>query len=119
MTVDNDLSGDSDIRANTESELLENASAFRGKFLDDSELISLQDKNPGGKYLPSTDSKTKRHYYISLEKFEELYEAMENSILTIGNEMYSGKAFADADITGSNNPCKYCEIRAFCRRSDI
>ncbi len=119
LTVDADLNGSAAERNKVESELLENASAFRGKFLDDVEIIEAQDKAPGGKYLPSNAPQSKRYYYISLDKFEELYQTMEESILNIGNEMYSGCAYADADITGSNNDCKYCELKAFCRRSDI
>ncbi|MBQ8545610.1 MAG: PD-(D/E)XK nuclease family protein [Clostridia bacterium] len=118
LTTSDDFSDDIVLSERTETSHLEKASAFRGKFLDDASIITLQDKCPGGKFLPSTDSKVKRHYYISLEKFEELYEKMHDSIVAIGNEMYSGNACADAETTGNKNPCKYCELQAFCRRGD-
>ena len=118
LTIDDELNEDPFARETAEIARLENASAFRGKFLDDDAIIALQDKSPGGNLLPSTSPKVKRHYYISLDKFEELYEKMQNSIIAIGNKMYSGNAFADAKVSPSKNPCKYCELRAFCRRGD-
>lgn len=106
-----------DAMANERDEV-ETGSAFKGRFLDDEEIILAQDKSPNGTLLPSTDPKNKWRNYISLEKFEELYEKMVKSVVAIGNEIYSGNASAEPRQIGGKSACEYCEWRALCRRRD-
>ena len=116
VTSKNDISSDALVTSQNESEEIISASAFKGRFLDDEELISAQDPNPSGIYLPATASKSKSTYYINLEKFEELYQKMVDSIVSIGNEIYSGKAHATPKSTAGEDACVFCDQRAFCRR---
>ena len=116
VTSKNDLSSNLDQSQRNESEEIISASAFKGRFLDDDALISAQDPSPCGIYLPSTTSKSKSTYYISLEKFEELYEKMVESIISIGDNIYSGKAYASPKQVSGEDACAYCDQRAFCRR---
>ena len=116
VTSKNDISCDLDSMQKNESNEIIAASAFKGRFLDDNALIDAQDPNPCGIYLPPLSSKSKSTYYISLDKFEELYEKMVASIISIGNEIYTGKAYASPKKVCGEEACIYCNQRAFCRR---
>ena len=116
VTSKNDISSDALLTSKNETEEIISASAFKGRFLDDEELILAQDPNPSGIYLPQTASKSRSTYYINLEKFEELYQKMVDSIVSIGNEIYSGRVNATPKNIAGEDACAFCDQRAFCRR---
>ena len=103
-----------DVRTTLENEKknIEMASAFKGRFLNDEDIISAQDVSIGGSLLPTSRSKS----YISLEGFDEIYKKMTESIIAISNELYSGSALALPQEISGKDACEYCEQRAFCRR---
>ncbi|MBE6663981.1 MAG: hypothetical protein E7602_05705 [Ruminococcaceae bacterium] len=103
-----------DVRTTLENEkkTIEMASAFKGRFLNDEDIISAQDVSIGGSLLPTSRSKS----YISLEGFDEIYKKMTESIIAISNELYSGSALALPQEISGKDACEYCEQRAFCRR---
>ncbi len=116
LTTKNDLNADPNTAEQNEISEVERACAFKGRFLDDDEIIRAQDKSPNGTLLPSNDPKVKWRYYISLDKFEELHQKMVNSVVAIGNEMYGGNATAEPRVIAGKDACAFCEWRAFCRR---
>lgn len=112
-----DLTCDLDTAEKNEAEEIMLASAYKGRFLDDENLINLQNTHPSGIYMPPPNGRSKGHYYISSEKFEELYNKMVDSITSIGDEMYAGSAHAEPKkSTTGQEACAFCEWRAFCRR---
>ena len=116
ITTKAELSGDLDTAEALERGEVERACAFNGRFLDDEEIVKAQGGSHGGLYLPEYDSKSKWRYYISLDKFEELYQKMVNSVVAIGNEMYGGNAKAEPKSIAGKDACAFCEWRPFCRR---
>lgn len=116
ITTKAELSSDLDTAEALERGEVERACAFNGRFLDDEEIVKAQGGSHGGLYLPDYDSKSKWRYYISLDKFEELYQKMVNSVVAIGNEMYAGNASAEPRSIAGKDACAFCEWRPFCRR---
>ena len=117
VVASHDLTSNLDDAEKNEADEIMLASAYKGRFLDDEHLISAQNTDESGIYLPQASGRAKNHYYISSEKFEELYEKMVASISAIGNEMYAGDAKAQPKkSTTGQEACAFCEWRAFCRR---
>lgn len=117
VVATHDLTSSLEDAEKNESEEIMQASAYKGRFLDDEILISAQNTDGSGIYLPPPSGRAKGHYYISGEKFEELYQKMVDSICAIGNEMYRGSAYAEPKkSTTGQDACVFCEWRAFCRR---
>lgn len=82
-----------------------------GRVLDNSEIRLAQDSSVEKKFSPeSKDS------YISADAFEEMYEGMKRIISSIGTTMLSGDASVSDDYSDFSSPCKYCEMKPFCRR---
>lgn len=111
-TSEFDISNDRGVTIENEKKTIENASAFKGRFLKDDEIIAAQDKAVGNSLLPSLRTKS----YITLEGFDEIYNKMTDSIIAISNELYSGNANAEPEEIDGKDACEYCEERAFCRR---
>lgn len=112
-----DLTSNLDSAEKNEAEEIMLASAYKGRFLDDESLISAQNTHESGIYMPQPSGRAKNHYYISSEKFEELYQKMVDSICAIGNAMYEGSAYAEPKKSSTGqDACAFCEWRAFCRR---
>ncbi len=117
VVASHDLTGELDRAEKNEAGEIMLASAYKGRFLNDDTIISAQNTDESGIYMPPPSTRAKNHYYISSEKFEELYEKMVASICEIGNEMYAGNAFAEPKkSTTGQEACAFCEWRAFCRR---
>ena len=117
VVATHDLSSDLDTAERNEAEEIMLASAYKGRFLDDKGILSVQNTDASGIYMPPPEGRAKGHYYISSEKFEDLYEKMTESILSIGAQMYEGNAFAEPKkSTTGQEACAFCEWRAFCRR---
>ena len=111
-TSEFDISDDADLSRENEKKTIEKASAFKGRFLKDDNIIAAQDRALGNALLPSLRTRA----YITLDGFDEIYSKMEESIVAISNELYSGKASADPEEISGMDACEYCEQRAFCRR---
>lgn len=89
-----------------------------GVFLDNIEILTAQDKDLKGEYIPAYPSKLKtEEVFVSSERFEELYKEMKETIEGIGKEMLSGNAKAiPLERKYKTSPCEYCANRAVCRR---
>lgn len=87
--------------------------ARTGFFLDDVEIIALQDKDMNGRFLP--DYKKNKGNYISLSKFDEIYDTLVTTVNQVGCELLSGAASANPIKVGKSSPCKYCEHKLICR----
>lgn len=85
-----------------------------GVFLDDEEILSAQDKEMAGEFLPSKSYNKK--YYLSREGFDELYNKLEATLKRIGSELFGGDATAKPLNEGDFSECKFCAHRAICRR---
>ncbi len=82
-----------------------------GRVLDNSEIRLAQDSSVEKKFSPeSKDS------YISEDTFEEMRMEMKRIISSIGTTMLSGDASVSDDYNDFSSPCKYCEMKPFCRR---
>ncbi len=89
-----------------------------GIFLDDIEILTAQDKELKGDYIPEYPSRSKtEEVFVSLKRFEELFEEMKSTIEGIGKEILSGNASAiPLERKNKTSPCEYCANKAVCRR---
>ena len=117
LTLDDEISDDTLIMGIKEEELLKKGSAYSGRFLDDDEIIMLQDNAPGANLLPSIGRARKTHY-LSEEAFYQLGDAMEKAIIDTSSEIYSGKMETNPKKFATDTACEFCDHRAICRRRE-
>jgi len=84
-----------------------------GLVLDDDVSLAAMGKAIGGKYLPGN-----RDALISLEEFGRLYDEIENVIISIGEDIRSGRCESRPTRLTSYHPCKFCKMRPVCRHLD-
>ena len=85
----------------------------RGVFLDNDETINAQGKD----YLPQRGSN--KEYFVDRDTLNDLEAELKRIIGKIGKDMFSGKAKAKPLHTDSrNSECRYCKLRAICRRRE-
>ena len=101
-----------------EKETVEGVIERTGIFLDDKDILMAQDKELKGEFIPEyTDKAKKKGVFVSLERFEELYEEMRATVEKIGKELLSGDASASPlERKNKTSPCDYCANHAVCRR---
>ena len=85
----------------------------RGVFLDNDETINAQGKD----YLPKKG--LNEEYFVDRDTLNDLEAELKRIIGKIGKDMFSGKAKAKPLHTDSrNSECRYCKLRAICRRRE-
>ena len=125
--INHDLNLDIGEIESAERQFLEEKIARSGFFVDDFDLLNAQDKKQDGSILPKKEVKVdksgnvvpdKNSPYISYATLFEQFDVLKDAISQIGNEIFSGAAFAKPKKHGDKSPCKYCEFKEFCRSKE-
>ena len=96
-----------------------------GVFLGEEDALRAMDRELSGRFVPLKETKEGelvgkgKANLITLEKFGELYEELNEVIGRIAGEMRSGAAEARPRRTdGPDLPCGWCAHRVICRRAE-
>ena len=97
----------------------------KGVLTDDEDVLRAMECGLDGKYIAVTikdDAPKAKNKSITLAEqgfFDELKEHTESLITAIARDMYEGKIEAQPLEHKGKVKCRWCEMRAICRRYDI
>lgn len=61
------------------------------------------------------DKDNKKILSATVEEFEELYRKIQDTVISISNEMKGGECGSIPAVNGQKTPCAYCSYRPICR----
>ena len=92
-----------------------------GLLVEDAELLSAQDPDGKGEFIPvawGKDRPTGASSLISLEKLGKLKNKVERDFARVGEKIKAGRIEASPLVaqSGRVDACRYCEYKAICKR---
>ncbi len=91
-----------------------------GLVTDDREVMSAMDPGLAGKYSPVKIKKDGTYAYNTERfvesSFDNLFNRVNRKIISVANDMKSGKACAEPLKTDTRDACEYCAFSSVCRR---
>ena len=96
----------------------------RGLLTNEESILRAMEKDLGGKYIAVKEdkdtikAKNKSVTLIEPDAFEDVRRETERVICDIAREMVEGRMEADPLEYKGDVKCRYCEMRAVCRRYD-
>ena len=93
----------------------------RGVFLDDEAVLLAQDKHYAEsrskeRILPQKTNFHNKKYFVSIDRFKELFADLEQILKKNAEAILSGDATAAPHTVGRYEDCQYCPNRVICRR---
>jgi len=110
-SVNNDYREESEIISGVEKKILR-----EGLILDDERVIDAVSHSHDKNLLLGASLDGNDESLISGESFRAICNDIENTIVEIGNEIFSGKASAIPNQIGADDPCKFCDMMPVCRK---
>jgi ATP-dependent helicase/nuclease subunit B len=100
----------------------EKAISRSGLLLDDADVLYAMNNELSPAYLPGVRQTADGHLngrsLVAAVGFEDLQKKIEGVLTRIAETMRSGAADATPFRHGNVDPCKYCTVRAVCRRTE-
>ncbi len=89
--------------------------ARSGLLLEDNDILRAMNRDLDEKFIFALN-KRGNSAFASSEKFINIYNQLEETVLKIATELQGGKADADPLEYGGESPCKYCASKPICRK---
>ncbi|MBR2431381.1 MAG: PD-(D/E)XK nuclease family protein, partial [Clostridia bacterium] len=56
---------------------------------------------------------------VSAQELDQIFADIEQTIKDIGAQIFAGRASADPNQQGKNDPCKFCDMLPVCRKMNF